>query len=171
MKVFEKENELIIKETPAIIWFIGMFFTIIGGIFVYGSFGGFTNYNEVGIIVIYITRFMAFCAVAVGIWTIYKAPITYIRINNLTKNLNITKTSIFGKSDENINLENVRKFLLIEGRDDENLPIWTFGYEKNDGDLVELASMPLHSEDYQKNLVFQLNKYINREAIYSVYNI
>lgn len=171
MKVFEKENELIIKETPAIMWIIGLFFATIGGIFVYGSFGGFTNYAEVGIWTIYATRFMGMCAVLVGIWAIYKAPITTICINNLSNQINIERLGIFGKNVENINLENVTKFLQIEGTDTEGDKIWTFGYENIQGDLVELSALPIHSEDYQKNLVFQANKYIKRESIYSVYNI
>lgn len=171
MKVFEKENELILKEIPAIMWIFGLFFASIGGIFVYGSFGGFSNYNEVGIWTIYVTRFMGMCGVLAGFWIISKAPISYIRVNNLTKNLYIEKTGVLGKTYTEVNLENVEKFLLIEGTDTEGDRTWTFGYEQTDGEMIKLSAICLHNETFQKNLVFQLNKYISRESIYSVYNL
>jgi hypothetical protein len=170
MKVFETNNELIIKETPAIMWLLGIFFASIGGILLYGALGGFSNYYDIGIIEIYVARFMAICAILTGIWIIHKAPITTININKLMNKMHIVKKGVFSKKEENIYLDNVKKFLLIKGKDSEGDDIWTFGFETIHGNEVEISSLPFHN-DYQKNLVFQANKYINRESVYSVSNM
>ena len=46
MKIKQTENELIIQETPGCLWIFGLFFAFVGAIFVYGSFGGLTDYDK-----------------------------------------------------------------------------------------------------------------------------
>ena len=44
MQIEQTGNEFIVRETPGCLWIFGLFFAFVGGIFVYGSLGGFMDY-------------------------------------------------------------------------------------------------------------------------------
>ncbi len=46
MRLSEDVNEIIVRETPGCLWMVGLFFSFVGGIFVYGALGGFTDYDK-----------------------------------------------------------------------------------------------------------------------------
>lgn len=162
MKIKQTPNELIIQETPGCLWIFGLFFAIVGGIFVYGALGGFSNWNEVSFWQLALAFFMGAIAVAVGIWMIYKAPISKVVIDRIEDKVLLKRFGLFGKREIIYKFSEIKEFCLIEDKDDENEPIWSFGMELDNGEIIKISSMPLHSENYQRKYIFETNEFMRK---------
>src|SRR5688500_6881440 len=108
MKSEQNANELTIQETPGLLWILGALFLFVGGIFVYGSLGGFTNADEVPQYAIYLSFFMVAIAVAAGLWIIYRAPVTKISVNRLSHTISVTKFGLFGKKENIYSFDDIK---------------------------------------------------------------
>ncbi len=86
MKVEKTDNELIIRETPGCIWIFSSLFLVVGGLFVYGSLGGFVNGNEVPLWTLFVAFLMGSIGCGVGLWLIYNSPITKVVFNRENEN-------------------------------------------------------------------------------------
>lgn len=140
MKLRQTEKELIIDEAPGCLWIFGLFFAIIGGTFVYGGLGGFSNSSEVGPWVLTLSFLMGTTGLAAGFWIIFRAPITKVTVDRHNKTIIHTQRGLFGKKEESYRFDQVREFCLIEEVDDEGDPVWSLGIELPDGERVRISS-------------------------------
>lgn len=163
MKTIQTPNFLTLYETPGCLWFIGLFFMLVGGIFVYGALGGFANYQSQSPWMLAAALLMGSCGVGVGIWIIYGAPITKVVIDRINDEVVMTKRGLFGKRETVYAFEEIKYFRLIEERDDEGAPIWSVGMELSGGELVKVTSLPSHSEEYERKYIFQTNEFMRKE--------
>jgi hypothetical protein len=163
MKTKQTVNELIIQETPGCLWFFGLFFVIIGGMLVYGTLGGFSNWNEVPAWQLILAFFVAVSVISGGIWVISGAPITKIVINRIEDYVLIKKYGFFGKRETVYKFSEIKQFCLIEEKDSENDTIWSVGMELNDGELLKTSSMPLHTEEIQRKYIFEINEFMRKQ--------
>jgi hypothetical protein len=163
MKIEQSEDSLIIRETPGCLWFVGLFFALVGGIFVYGALGGFTDYDKQAPWVIAFAGLMGSCAVGVGIWAIYKAPVTKVVISNTENKVFLSRFGLFEKQKSVYAFEEISRFCLVEERDDEGDPIWSVGFILTSGETIKLNSLPSHSEEYERKYVFQVNKFMRKQ--------
>ncbi len=163
MKSFQTQNELIIRETPGCMWIIGLFFASIGGIVVYGSLGGFTNYHQIEFYKIFLAFLMGMIGVSAGCWFFYRSPITKITINNLNETVYLQRFGVSGKSAEKYTFNEISQFFLIEEKDDEGDPIWLLGMELIDGEVIKISSLESHSEEFKRKFVFETNLFMNKQ--------
>jgi hypothetical protein len=163
VKIRENENELIIEETPGCLWFFGLFFALVGGVFVYGSLGGFTNRDEVSPAAFYLSFLMGAIAVVVGIWIIYRAPVTKVVVNRQTKKLIHTRYGLAGKQKNLYDFRQVKQFCLIEEVDDESNPIWSLGLKLSNGETIVISSLQSHNEKYKRDFVFRTNEFMHKQ--------
>ena len=163
MKIEQNEDSLIIRETPGCLWFVGLFFALVGGIFVYGALGGFTDYGKQAPWVIAFAGLMGSCVVGVGIWAIYKAPVTKVVISNTENKVFLSRSGLFGKQKSIYNFEEISRFCLVEERDDEGDQIWSIGFILTSGETIKLNSLPSHSEEYERKYVFQVNEFMRKQ--------
>lgn len=162
MRLKEEFNQINIQETPGCLWIFGLFFAFVGGVFVYGSLGGLQDYDKQPPWMLMLACFMGWIAVGVGVWVIYNAPITKVKVDRIAKKISITRYGLFGKRLDIYHFDDIRYFRLIEDRDDEGSPIWSFGIELMDEELVKITSLPSHSEEYERRYVFQTNQFMNK---------
>lgn len=162
MRLKEEFNQIIVQETPGCLWFVGLFFAFVGGIFVYGSLGGFTDYDKQSPWHLMLALVMGSVAVAAGIWIIYNAPVSQVAIDRLENRVSITRYGLFGKKQIAYRFDEIKYFRLIEDLDDEGSLIWSFGIELSSGELVKITSLPSHSEEYERRYVFQTNRFMNK---------
>ena len=162
MRLKEEVNQIIIEETPGCLWIFGLFFAFVGGIFVYGSLGGFTDYDRQPPWMLMLACLMGSAAVAVGIWIIYNAPVSKVVVDRLENQVRLTRCGLFGRRKTVYPFDEIRHFRLIEDKDDEGSPIWSFGIELFDGELIKITSLPSHSEEYERRYVFQTNEFMNK---------
>ena len=163
MKIEQTHNEIIISDTPGCLWFVGLFFTMISGIFVYGSLGGFTNYKDYSPWVIGLTFLMGAIGIGVGIWLIYNAPITKIVLNRTDETVFMTRFGLFGKRETVYSFDEIQRFCLVEEKDDEGSNIWSVGMILTNGETIKITSLPSHSEEYERKYVFQTNEFMYKQ--------
>ncbi len=160
MRLKEEFNQIIIEETPGCLWFAGLFFAFVGGIFVYGSLGGLTDYAKQSPWMLALSGVMGSIGVAVGIWIIYNSPITKVFVNRAENRVLLKRYGLFGKKETVYRFDEIECFRLIEAKDDEGSPIWSFGLELSNGELLKITSLPSHSEEYERRHVFQINDFM-----------
>lgn len=163
MKLRQTENELIINETPGCLWIFGLFFAVIGAIFVYGSLGGFSNSRDVGPWVLALSFFMGSVGVATGFWIIFRAPVTKVTVDRDKRAIMHTRRGLFGKKESIHGFDKVEQFCLIEELDDEGSPIWSLGLELSDGERLRISSLASHSESFKREFLFQANQFMHRQ--------
>jgi len=163
MRTEQTENELIIKETPGCLWIFGLFFAVIGGVLVYGSLGGFTNRDEAPQYAIYLSFLMGAIGVAVGIWIIFRAPVTKIVVNRQTNEVTHTRIGLSGKKEKIYSFGQIKQFCLIEEVDDESNPIWSLGMELSSGETIKISSLESHNEKFKRDFVFQTNEFLQKQ--------
>jgi hypothetical protein len=163
MKSKQTANKLIIQETPGCLWFVGLFFAAIGGIFVYGALGGLTDYGSQPIWMLTAAFVMGSIAVGVGIWIIYRAPLTKLVFGRRDKTLLYTTYGLAGKRETVYGFDEIELFRLIEERDSEGDMIWSLGMNLADGETIKVSSMASHAENFKRDLVFQANEFMYKQ--------
>ena len=160
MKIAEKGNELIIKETPGCLWLFGLFFAVIGAAFVYGSLGGYSNYEEAETWVLIVHFWGGSAAIATGFWLIFQAPVTKIIIDRDTKALIYSKRGLFGKQKNIYSFDQIKQFRSIEVIDNEGDTVWALGMELTSGETVKISSLPINIEKVKLNFALQANQFM-----------
>ena len=163
MHTEQTPNELIIRETPGCLWIVGLFFVFVGGVFVYGSLGGLTDYDSHSAWMLALSFGMGAIAVAVGVWIIYIAPITKIVVDRIENIVSMTRYGLFGKQETFYNFDNIKYFCLTEDVDDEGSPVWYFAMKLDDGEIIKITSLASHSETYERQYIFQGNEFMRKQ--------
>lgn len=156
-------DELIISETPGCLWIFGLFFALIGGFFVYGSLGRFTNHNEVPRWGIALSCVMGMIGVIVGIWVIYNAPVTKIIINRRAQTVIYDKYGLNGKTRTIYGFDQIKRFLTVEEKDSEGDSIWSFGMEFYGGKTIKFSALESHFENSKRDIVFETNQFMKKQ--------
>ena len=141
MQAKQIDDELILRDAPGCLWLFGAFFVFVGGVFVYGSLGGFTNRDEVPWWLIPFSFFMGATTVGVGIWQIAAHPSSKVTMNSLTKTVLHERRGLFKKSDRIFRFDEIRHFSVEQSEDDESNPIWKLELNLTSGETVELTSV------------------------------
>ncbi len=173
MQSEQTANELIIRESPGCLWMFGLFFAVIGSIFVYGALGGFVDFGSQPLWVLTLAFLMGAAAVAAAVWLLYHAPITKVVINRTDDFVLIKRFGIFGKRQYLYYFDEFEKFCLVEEKDDENDDIWFLGIELNDGETINISSLASRDQRFVGNFMFAANEFIGRnllptEAVFDV---
>ncbi len=163
MHVEQTENELIIRETPGCLWIFGLFFAFVGGTFVYGSLGGFADYERHEVWMLALAFVMGSIGVAAGIWIIYNAPITKIVINRVENTVSMTRYGLLKDQKYAFDFDEIEGFCLTEDVDDEGSPIWYFALKLSDDETIKITSLASHSETYERQYVFRANEFMNKQ--------
>ncbi|MBX7169727.1 MAG: hypothetical protein K1X72_02145 [Pyrinomonadaceae bacterium] len=163
MQISQTENEMIIRETPGCLWFFGLFFAVIGGLFVYGSWGGFTNYDGQSFWTVTITFLMGSIAFITGIWLIYRAPVTRVVINRREDFVSIVQYGLFGRQYSEFDFEEIEQFYLIEERDGEGDLIWSLGMKLTDDETIKISSLPSHDERFKQDFAMKANIFMGKQ--------
>lgn len=163
MKVEESVNQITLKETPGCLWIFGLFFVIMGGILVYGTLGGFSNWNEVSAWQLVIAFFVAVSVMGGGVLVISKAPVTRVFINRIEDTVLIIRYGFRGRQTNTYRFEEIKQFCLIEDIDSDGDLAWSFGMELADGEKVRISAVVMHTEDFQQKYVFQINEFMRKQ--------
>ena len=117
-------------------WFLGIFFAVIGAFFVCGSLGGYSNWNEAAWWVIVLHFLGGCCAIAAGYWIIYLAPVTKVVIDRSSETVSFKGRGISRRDRRTFRFDQIKQFCLIERPDFDNDYVWAFGLEMNDGEII-----------------------------------
>ena len=106
---------------------------------------------------------MGAIGVAVGIWIIYRAPVTKVIVNRKTKTVVHTRRGLAGKQENIYNFGQIKQFCLVEEVDDESNPIWSLGMKLSSGETIVISSLQSHDEKYKRDFVFQINDFLRKQ--------
>lgn len=159
MKVFQTQNQLIIKENPGCLWIFGLFFAAFGILFVYGAFSGFFIFGSEIPWAGNLTFFLGLFGIAIGIWTIHKTPISNLEIDKSENQVILIRWGIFGKRTEVFHFDEIERFCLIEEQNNN----WLFGLKLFDGETISITSLGKHPENYEEKYVYPINVFIGKE--------
>jgi hypothetical protein len=165
MQTTQTANELIIRETPGCLWIFGLFFALVGGVFVYGALGGLADYQRHAAWMLVLAFVMGSIAIAAGIRIIYRAPITRVVVDRLEETVSMTRFGLFGKQETSYAFDEIEQFCLIEELDDESNPIWFLGMNFQSGEIVKISSLPSHDRRFKQGFVFQTNEFMGKGII------
>ena len=163
MKIEQTEDELIISETPGCLWMFGLFFAVIGGIFVYGSLGGSSDYASQSPLVLGVAFLFGSCGVAAGVWIIHNAPITRVVIDRLKNTIVLTRWGLSGRRESFYFFDEIEGFCLIEEKDSEGDLIWSLGLELKTGETIKISSLQSHDELFKRDFVFKTNVFTGKQ--------
>jgi hypothetical protein len=163
MKSKQTVNELIIRETPGCLWILSGLFVFVGGVFIYGSLGGFTNWNSVPWWTILLTLLMGSIGFAVGCRMLFHSPITKVIVNRPNELVTLTRYGLFGKTEIVYSFEQIKQFCLVEEKDDKDNLIWSLGIELTDGKIETVSSLPSHFQEQKQKFVFQTNEFMYKQ--------
>ena len=167
MKIKQTENELIIQETPGCLWIFGLFFAFVGAIFVYGSFGGLTDYDKQAAWRLMLAFLMGAIAVACGVWIISRAPVSKIVVDRINETVVYTKYGLSGKKEFRFRFDEIKQFCLVEEKDGEGDAIWSLGMDLANRETIKISSLESHDESFKRNFVFQTNEFMRKQMLSS----
>ncbi len=163
MKVEESVNTIKITEAPGCMWIFGLFFVVIGGMLLWGTLGGFSNWNEVETWELVVAFFIAASGIAGGVWIISSGPIARVVIDRVENTVSINKYGFFGKRSNFYRFEDVNHFCLIEDKDSDGLPIWSIGMRLMSSETIPITAMSIPAEEIQQGHVFRFNEFMRKE--------
>lgn len=163
MQIEQTENELIIRETPGCLWLFGLFFAIIGGLFVYGALGGFVNSGSQPPWVLSLAFVFGSIGVITGASIIYNAPITKLIVNRFDGRVFMIRYGLFGRREDFFRLDDIEHFYAIEDTDTDGDKIWTLGMKLIDDEEIIISSQSSHDEDFVRNFVFVTNEFCGKQ--------
>ncbi len=155
-------NELTIQETPGCLWFIGAFFAFVGGSFVFGALGAFSNLGQSPIWQVVLAFLMGSISIGVGFWIIHSAPISKLVIDRFDERIILTRRRLFERSEDIYSFEDVERFCQIQDIDDEGILVWFFGMDLTEGETITITSLASHTDDFQQKYVFEANEFARK---------
>lgn len=163
MQIERIDNELIIRETPGCIWIFGLLFLVVGGLFVYGSLGNFTDHSSVPFWLITIAFIMGSIGCAVGLRLIHRAPITKVIVSRDSETVSHTTYGLSGRTHTIYHFDDIDQFCLIEEKDGDGELIWSVGMEISGGEIVKISSLESHDENFKRDFVFRVNEFMYKQ--------
>jgi hypothetical protein len=163
MKLEQHDNLIVIRETPGCMWFVGLFFLVICGMFLFGASGGFSNWNELKHWEISVAIAMSFCGIAAGIWMIQSAPVTKVFIDRQQKQLSIVRRALFGRESKTYEFDEIDHFFVFEETDQEGSLVYSLAVRLMDEEVIKINSMQLHDEHYHHDFAFRANEFMLKQ--------
>jgi len=163
MQIERIDNELIIRETPGCLWLFGLLFLVVGGLFVYGSLGNFTDHGNVPFWLITVAFVMGSIGCAVGLRLIHKAPITKVIVDRDSETVAYTTYGLAGRTHKLYHFDEIEEFCLIEERDSEGELIWSLGMKISGGETIKISSLESHDENFKRDFVFRVNEFMGKQ--------
>jgi uncharacterized protein YacL len=139
-------NYLTLKNNPYPMRILGGFFFIISSMFVYGSLGGYTNYDKAPDYVIKLHFIAGSIGVLIGSWLILTKS-SFIEISAATQTISVIKSNLLSKTEVSVPFNKIKEFFVSEKIDDGS-PIWKIDVELKLNESFQLTDV-WHSDREQ----------------------
>lgn len=163
MKTIYENQKLVIKETPGCLWIFGLFFAIGGATFVYGSLGGYSNYEKITPLVAAVHFTLGAAAFAVGYWVLFKSPVTHITIDRDSETVTYKTRGLAGRKLQTFRFADVKAFDVIEETDSEGSPIFSLALQPITGELIRISALQSHFESDKRDIAFAANEFMYKQ--------
>ena len=146
MKIEESPESLILRDQPGCIWGLGVFFLLIGALFVLGPLVLFSDRMEQPWTVNGLAVVMGLAGVAAGVWVL-RVPLTTTTIDRLERVVTVRSWGLRNRGDRRWTFSQVMGFHVVEEKDSEGDPVYRLQMELHGGEMIWLTDVHLHASD------------------------
>lgn len=161
MKIAEKtEFELKLTDSAGCFWLFGLFFVIIGGIFILGLLGLFTNLHELSDFEKAAAWLISIGGFSAGVYFIYQNPGSEIIFDKQNKTFTLTRTGLFRNEKEQYRLDEIRDVILSQSTDTDGDLVYRIEVEMKTGKLVPLSLLWIQNKVVQEELLNKIKEFL-----------
>jgi hypothetical protein len=161
LKIAEQtESELKLTDSAGCFWLFGLFFIIMGGIFILGLLGLFTNLHELSNLEKAAVWIVSLGGVSAGIYLIYQNPGSGILFDKHKNTLKIARSGLFRNQNEEYSFNEIRNIVLSQSTDTDGDPVYRIEAELKTGKLVELSSLWIHNRNALEELAGKIKVFL-----------
>jgi hypothetical protein len=146
MKISETPERLTLRDQPGCIWGLGVFFLLIGALFVLGPLVLFSNQAEQPWYVNGAVVLMGLAGVAAGLWVL-RVPLTTTTFDRLERVVTVRTWGLRRVRDQRWLFSVVAGLRVVEEQDSEGAPVFRLQLQLRDGQLIFLTGVHLHVRD------------------------
>jgi hypothetical protein len=157
-------NDLILKNNPYPIRFVGVFFFVISSMFVYGGLGGYSNYRDGDPLIMKLHALFGMIGVGVGIW-LFLTKTSKVNISATTQTVKLITNNLLGKKERSIPFYKIKEFIVSDKLDQDGDPIWKVDMELESNEIVELSGVWLHDKPQCEEAVITANKVLKHNHL------
>jgi hypothetical protein len=161
LKIAEQtSSELKLTDSAGCFWIFGLFFIIMGGIFISGLLGMFHNLDELsdweklGAWIISLGGFLA------GVYFIYQNPGSGILFDKGNNKLSITRTGLFRNQKEEYGLNEIKDIVLTKSTDTDGDPVYRVEAELKTGKLIPLSILWLQNKEVMEDKIKTIRDFL-----------
>jgi len=161
LKIAEQNStELKLTDSAGCLWIFGLFFIIMGGIFISGLLGMFQNLDELsnleklGAWIISLGGFLA------GVYLIYQNPGSGILFDRGNNKLIITRTGLFRNQKEEYGLNEIKDIVLTKSTDTDGDPVYRVEAELKTGKLIPLSILWLQNKEVMEDKIKTIRDFL-----------
>jgi hypothetical protein len=155
---------LVLSDRPGCFWLLGLFFVAIGGLFLAGVAGLFTNAEDLSLAARALIALMAAAAVGAGIYLIHRSPGSHARFDAGAGRLALKRYWPFYSSTRTVYLSDVAATYAEKSEDTEGSLVYRPTIRLCCGEEIALSSLWQHDQAGVERVVADVEAYLSRTA-------
>jgi hypothetical protein len=147
MKVVERGSDFEIRDSPGMHWLLAIIFVGIGALFVLGPLGLASNAHTLRWWERVLGVAMGGLGVAVGLWLFARAPSSRLRLDRVTRRVEIVRRAPWGRQGLQVSVADVTAIRLVEKTDDEGGAVFQVHLVLREGRSVPVSLLWAHGRE------------------------
>lgn len=144
MRIVDRHRALLVQDSPGLHWLLGLLFLSVGTLFVLGPLGLFTDAMTVGWHVRALSLVLGAIGGLVGLWVLYRAPRSMLRLDRLTGRVHLVRWGLTGRRAYVWSVAEIAAVHLAESADDEGSLVFQVQLLLRDGHVVPVSQLWTH---------------------------
>lgn len=139
---------------------LGVFFLVIGGIFVYGLLGGFVNLHEVELWERAVAWAVSLAVIGAGAWILHEARGHRTVIDSVRRTVVIARRAPFHTGREQIRLAEIREAVVTRDTDSDGDPVYGIALELHTNRRASLTPILYPDRTDCDRAVAEINRFL-----------
>ena len=153
MQVRERDGALQIDDVPGMHWLLGLLMLGVGGLFVAGPLGLFTDAGRLAWWVRIVMALLGVAGVAAGGWTLARAPWSRLTVDTVGDRVRLERWGFNGRAVQEWPLAAIAAVQLAESRDDEGGAVFQVHLYFRQASSVQLSPVWRHGRAPMEQVV------------------
>jgi hypothetical protein len=156
-------SEITIQDRPGCFWLFGLFFVLIGGIFVVGAAGLFSNLEEVSWPVRGLTFLLGMAAVGAGLYVIADAPRSLAVCDFQSHVFMVHQKGLLRRQTNIIPFDEIQAIFVEQSEDTDGGEIYRPALQLLDGQIVPVSQLWNHNRAEVDGVINELSRVLDTE--------
>jgi hypothetical protein len=158
MRIVDRDGTLVVQDSPALHWFLGLLFAVAGALFVLEPLWLFTDRARVSWPVRALSVFMGGAGLAAGVWVLNRSPRSTFEVDRRVDRVWIRRRGLNGAETRSWPIQDVEGARLSESMDDENGQVFRVEVVLRHGDVVPISLLWTHGRGPAEAVVRRLQE-------------